>query len=257
MRWRWFGALAALAGCGSDELQTFCTRAGSAPFDGQTAVSTDAVIELTGAEPIPEDLPPIDDTVELRTLDGVPVPFRVEVEPRAGVVRVIPRRPLLEDQGYVVTAGEWSTLRGGNHWWGELPDGGFPVTVTRFRTGSRPRLLGAYGLDEDEVVLAFSEPIDLDTIVGRVRFAQDRSGEWDFDVVGTWEGHENLVWLAVAGEGAPADDTQGLFVSRGVATPGGVQLADDQSVRWEIDQPSEDELARFDGAPECPNVLFL
>jgi hypothetical protein len=242
--------LASLVAC--SYFSPFCPY-GVTPFDRQSDVSTDTVIEFQVGEGLPEDLPPLDDTVTFTTASGRRVPFHLQVRPAEGVVRVIPDEPLSPDTDYEVSGIDFYALRTENHWWGPIPGEDRDYTVSRFRTGPQLALLDLFGLGEDGVVVAFSEAVDLDAVEGRVRFGDEATGWVTTEVVGHWEGQAHLVWLL------PVDAVDGVYavsVDAGLVSVAGASLeplAD--GLAWTPGSDREAELVQFGGAPYCSNTL--
>lgn len=240
------GALLA-AGCRYDLVD--CPL-GVTPWDGESAVAPDVAVEFSAGGELPDGVPSLQAGVSFLRDDGAPVSFRTEYRPEAGRVRVIPTKPLAADHDYTVTAIDWYALRGTGHWWDQVPFEHDPATTT-FRVGSRPRVVDAWSVGAEGVVLAFSEPMDLDTLDGRIRFVTDHVGQWDLEVVGPWDDRRDLVWILPTGDGVPTEGQRELVVSRGATSLTGLQLEADAHVGVDLSADGEPHLVRYAGLPDC------
>lgn len=248
MRRAWWVAGLATAACRYDFVD--CPL-GASPWDGRSEVPPDVVVELgTGRGPLPDDVPPIEPGVTFTDENGAPVPFHARYLPELGLVRIVPREPLREGHQYSVFGVNWFALRGGEHWWGEVPFAHDPTSTTFF-VGSRPRAVAAWALADDTVVLVFSEPMDPATLAGRVRFVQDHVGAWDVEILGPWDGDPSLIQVLPTGDGVPVDGRRELVVSRGATARSGLPLEDDAHLGVDLDAEDDGRLIRYQGLPDC------
>jgi len=134
---------------------------GSFPFDGQTRVPVDAVLEINGW--IPESWGDLSNGIRLVDAEsGVSVPFTYELQTGRGGVLVRPSRPLEPDTEYMLSGvSSWQVTGShgmGSMCWGWCGDG-LESTRATFSTGGEPRLLAATDHYDDGLFLVFSEPV--------------------------------------------------------------------------------------------------
>ncbi len=235
------GAIAAFVAC-STVVPPFCPN-GVSPFDGQTAVPLDVVLVIRTGEALPDDLPPLEGTISLLDVgEGRQVPLRVEVDPPSGELRVIPDEPLRPDAEYQLGAVDWFELDEFPHWWGER-DFGRDFAYTSFLTASRPALLEVHRPEEDELVLAFSEPVDLHSLGGAVWARTTRTdGEIVLPVLGRFEGSDHLVRVAFPPDASLIDlGVDGGLAASGLPIEPGVVVLPEEGF----------PIARFFGEPFC------
>lgn len=234
-------------------LDAFCPN-GVAPFDGQTGVPVDAVIVVRTGEELPIDVPDLHDTVTLQQ-GGRDVPFHVEIDAEHGVITVIPDEPLKADAQYEVGAVDWYALGEVPHWWGPA-DYGRDYTITTFRTFSEPKLLSAALVDDwGTMVLAFSEPVDLASLDGRVwaSTVSTSTGTGQTEpmtelvAVGLHEDNPHLVEVQAV-DGATLDLLSEVRLDTGAMAENGTAMVFQAPTPVQHD---DSRLPAYDGAPSC------
>lgn len=225
------------------------------PFDGQTAVPLDTVIVVQTGEPLPPDAPPLDGTVTLRTANGEDVPFTLTADQASGELRIVPDEPLEPGTRYELGAVDWYALGEYPHWWGPT-DWGRDFSLTTFSTRSRPELLALYPAGDDATfVLAFSEPVDLASLEGRLWWGATATDLFEETVVldlevavlGRFDDSDHLVWIE------PIGVEEGILLGSlrldpgAVATSGEPLEGRDAAFVGEASMPIE----RFSGQPFC------
>lgn len=131
---------------------------GSFPFDGETAVPTDATIVLVAPGSLSKQLPALRDGIRFQdAVTGEALAYELDVDFDAGRVSIRPERPLRADHSYFVHGLDMGMLASSHSWQGGGWRDPAPATVT-FYTGSAPELVAAFLVD-DELVVAFSEAI--------------------------------------------------------------------------------------------------
>lgn len=178
---------------------------GSFPMDGATGVALDTTIVLSTSG-LPRDVPSLQDAVGLETARGRPVEVEVEVDGDTIILR--PAQPLQPETTYLV----WGISVEEERWWGALVDDYGEFTFT---TGGTPQLLASTpGYDEGTLWLAFSEPVDPESLDGALSFPSDQP----YTVVGLAEGTETIVEIAV--ELATSDTLSLLEGAKSLRGPG-------------------------------------
>jgi hypothetical protein len=243
--------LAVATGCiipGSSEQ---CTL-GSSPFDGESGVARDRPVELRASAPLPRGLPPLDAVFDVFTTDGEQVAVDVDLSADRRHLTVSPRSRWPADSDVELVGPRWSELDATPHWSDHPPEQGWAADLG-FHTGPALRVRGLLSGGPGVLRLVTSEPVDLDTLDGRVRLADDHSGRYDFEVLGRLDGLPHVAELAVPL--GVSDGRHRVFVSRGVTAESGVQLPAD--VVLGADFGEEEPLVGFAGEPTCDAVLFL
>ncbi len=269
MRRTWLlGSMAAALGAAlacSPHDDPFCPN-GVWPFDGQTAVPLDVVIVVQTGEALPDDAPPLDGTITLTTEDGRAVPFTTEVDTRTGELRVIPDEALEPNTRYELGAVDWYQLAEYPHWWGRHV--GRDYTLTHFATGSEPALLEALPIDDgsEVFVVAFSEPIELDSLEGLLWVTSRDGGSsasspfdltppasggpTELEVLGTVEGDPHLVEVRSM-DGLLPFELAELLLHDGARSVTGERVPSASIGLSSLELGGADPIARFSGAPYC------
>ncbi|MEZ4238311.1 MAG: Ig-like domain-containing protein [Myxococcota bacterium] len=209
---------------------------GTWPVDGATGVPLDAVIDLHASSPLPADTPNLARAVSLTTADGASIP--VDVEVRGATVRLIPRRGLEPDTDYTAWGVDPDAARSGQ-WWGDLENSAAAVV---FSTGGQPVVQSVAQLDDGIAVMAFSEPVDLDSLVGAVHAAPGVA----VTVLGTDDRADTLVELQLD----PVPDVPRLRLTEGATTLDGRPVA--PSGGWiRVHRYADQLVTTHRGEPAC------
>jgi len=219
---------------------------GSFPFDGQSMVSVDAVLEING--PMPEQWGDLRAGIELFEVDsGRSVPFEYVINAQRNRVKIYPLERLNERTEYHLSGvSSWKVggVHGTSmHCFGWCDEGLDPIRAT-FYTGPRPEHLRTFLVD-GALVLAFSEQV---AEVEPNWWAESNSHYLDEpNVADSYRvgGHaSNFVFVQFAGDGAYEDHV--AFEGRVRFASGGTL---DVSYDGYVDPLGEDGFLRFDAQP--------
>lgn len=176
--------VAALASMATSPAEYPWCVAGSAPFDGQTGVPTDAPLIVVGFD-LPDSMPRLGGAAfqleRVGDFTRLPVTVRrvrsaTQADGRVFTTWAVePEAPLAPDTAYMLIGIDLASAesphfaRGSGTASGSLHDGyEWPVVFHAFTTASAPRLIGAISTsdvaDAVTVRLLFSEPMDLDSL---------------------------------------------------------------------------------------------
>lgn len=138
---------------------------GVVPVPGRTGVDPEVEVRVELGE-IRPDAPALAETFELRGPSG-PVPLSARYDGR--FLTLTPDGPLAEGD-YLLDGSPEHPYRGarGHYSRGFLSAPGLRTARTRFQVGGRPRVIGHVAWREGERLVIFSEPVQLDSAVGRV-----------------------------------------------------------------------------------------